>query len=384
VGPDLAGTHLCRWRWLVLTAAAVASVIALAACGSGGDGDDQEITRGSADVAAAQNVLAPYTGKPSAFPVDQPLREKPPAGTTVAYLQCVTPVCGLFGEIIPAAAKTMGVELTIVKAGASADSLQAAADSIIARKPTAVVIPAVEPSTISPQLSKLDASKTPVSANGIMNPERYGIGADQFNNAAALQAGKILAAWVVKTKGDEADAVFYKTPELSFNAFIEQGFKEELSALCHSCKVRSVVVPVSTIGNNAPARVVSDLQSNPKTNVAVFGTLEAAVGLPAAMRTAGLDTTVTGFGPNPSNLQDIESGGITSGLGLDFPVMVWTQLDAAMRLATGQPLTDGEKAGIPPLQMLEGKDITFDPSKGFSGYPDFAQRFGRLWAGPPR
>ena len=31
------------------------------------------------------------------------------------------------------------------------------------------------------------------------------------------------------------------------------------------------------------------------------------------------------------------------------------------------------------MQMLEPSDVTFDPSKGYTGYPDFPQRFAKLW-----
>jgi ribose transport system substrate-binding protein len=45
----------------------------------------------------------------------------------------------------------------------------------------------------------------------------------------------------------------------------------------------------------------------------------------------------------------------------------------------GQELTGDEAKGISPLQFLKQEDITFDPSKGWTGYPDFAQRFAKLW-----
>ena len=47
-------------------------------------------------------------------------------------------------------------------------------------------------------------------------------------------------------------------------------------------------VPVATIGSSAPSRIVSDLQANPDTNVALFANFETATGLPAALRTAGI------------------------------------------------------------------------------------------------
>jgi len=363
----------------------VGGAFALAACGDdNNNSSDSGGGSGSADVAAANATLAPYTGKPSPFPVEDPLTKKPGSNETFEYLQCVTPICGLFSDVLPPATKELGVKLGITKAGASADQLQGAMDTIISKNPAAIILPAVEPDTINTKLKEASDKDIPMVSNGIMNHEKYGIDAAMFNTATAQIAGRVLASWVVKNKGDKANVVFYTTPELSFGPVIEDSFKAEMNKICPDCKLRQVDVPVSTIGNSAPSKVVSDLQANPDTNLAVFSTEEAAVGLASAMKTAGLSdkVTVTGFAPNPAVLQDIKNGSIASGLGLDLAVMLWTQVDAAARLATGQPVTALEKKGIPPLQMLETADVKdLDVSKGWSGYPDFPKRFSDIWNG---
>jgi ribose transport system substrate-binding protein len=114
-------------------------------------------------------------------------------------------------------------------------------------------------------------------------------------------------------------------------------------------------------------------------NTAVFATEEAATGLPAALKAAGLSLTTVGFAPGPANLQDIKDGKITAGLGLDLPVQEWTQVDATARLLLGDRIPAAESAV--DLQFLGKKDITFDPSKGWTGYPTFAKRFAKLWSG---
>jgi ribose transport system substrate-binding protein len=376
-----------------IRAGALVSVLAivsltLAACGSSdsksstGASTSSSVSSSGADAAAASALLAPYTGKASAFPVDAPLTKKPPAGTTLGFLQCSTPICGLLSQIYSGAAKALGVKLQVTKAGASAADLQSAVDSIAAQKPSAVILTPIEPSVVTAQLKKLDDAKIPTLANGLMEFEQYGIDATMFNKSTAETAGKVLAAYAVKDKGDGANVVFYTTPELSFGPVIKASFGAQMKQLCASCKVRNVDIGVATIGNAAPSRVVSDLQANPDTNVAVFSTEEAAVGLPAAMRTAGLQgkVDVIGYGPNPANLQDIKSGGLKAALGLDLPVMAWSTVDEAARLLTGQDLTAQEQQGTPPLQILEKGDIVFDPAQGFTGYPDFPARFAKLWA----
>jgi len=114
-------------------------------------------------------------------------------------------------------------------------------------------------------------------------------------------------------------------------------------------------------------------------NIAVFGSNEAAAGLPAALQSAGIEIETLGFAPGPTELQYLNEGKQTVGLGLDLPVLSWTLLDQAAREIVGREVTGREAGGIPVEQFLTQEDITFDPSKGWTGYPDFAERFAKLW-----
>jgi ribose transport system substrate-binding protein len=383
-------------------AAAVAAAAVIAACGSSsatsstqasGSGSSSATSSteasssgssgASANSAGATSVLAPYAGHPSAFPVDEPLKKRPAAGTTFAYLQCSTPFCALNGQILQGATKALGVKLSIVKAGASAQDLQAAMSSIITEKPAAVLVPAVEADSIAAQLRQLHASGIPVVGQGIINGKKYDIPVDFNDTSTVLEVGRILAAWAIQQEGAKANVVFYTTPELSFSGVEEQGFDAEVKQLCSSCTVRNVNLPVATIGSTAPSQVVSELQANPNTNVVVFATEEAATGLPAALRAAGLagKVKVAGWGPTPGNLQDIKSGGLAGGLGVDTPAMDWAMVDAAARLVTGGQPTSGERQGFPPMQMVGAQDLHGNLSNGFVAYPDFAQRFAKIWSG---
>jgi hypothetical protein len=122
-------------------AVAVTAAVAVAACGSStsngsagtsstGAGASSGTGASGANVAAATAAVRQFTGKPTAFPVDQPLRKRP-TGETYAYLECSTPVCGLFAQLLAPTQKLLGYKLDVVKAGASASSLQSAMESIM-------------------------------------------------------------------------------------------------------------------------------------------------------------------------------------------------------------------------------------------------------------
>jgi ribose transport system substrate-binding protein len=362
---------------LAVLAAAVA-----AGCGSNDSSSGSATTAqgkpagSSMDVAAARTALAQYTGKPTAFPVDAPLKQRP-HGKTFAYLQCSTPVCGLFAQVVAPTQKLLGYKLKVVKAGASANEVQSAMDSIVSLKPAGVILPAADPNQFLRQMQQLQQAKVPISANGIIDPEKYGLQTDFLNNAAVELGGKLMADWAVKEGGGEV--VFYGVPELSFTSIMRDGFDREMAAVCSSCKVRHVDIPVAAIGKNAPSLVVSDLQSHPNTKTATFASAEAGTGLPAALKAAQRKVKLMGWGPPPAVLGYMKQGQWDAGIGVDGFTMIWAQVDALARMAAGEPVTAGQKQGLPPMQVLTKSDITFDPSKGWQGYPDFAQRFAKLW-----
>jgi len=390
-----------RSRRLSLLAATLISALAIAACGGddedgGADsaaGSGTETTQSAENKQRAEQAIAEFTGKPSPFPVEEPLKRRP-EGLSMAFMDCGTPICGLFRQLTSGAAKAMGVEFTSVKGGATGEALNSAFDSILERKPDAVIAPAVDPVQWQRQLQAFKDQGIPVAVTGIVNESEYGL--DEPPNATVLgrehteRVGKLMADWVYAKYGEEANIQFSWVPELAFSAVARDAFGAEMKSLCPSCKVRNIKIGVATLGNRAPQTIVSDLQANPDTNVLVASVSEQFNGLPAALRTAGVTVAkpgepleagkkvaVVASGATPTNLQYLRDGQQTVDLAVDFPIVSWTLVDAAARGVLEQDSTPG----LPVIQFLTGEDIKGDPSRGWTGYPDFAERFANLWQG---
>ena len=123
----------------VLFSAAI--VVSVAACSSGSPSSASSSGASAANVDAAKAAIAPFIGTPSAFPVTDPLPTVPfPSGKTFVFLQCSTPVCAQVAKAFTAAVTALGATPTIINAGATAQTAQAAASSVIALKPDAVII----------------------------------------------------------------------------------------------------------------------------------------------------------------------------------------------------------------------------------------------------
>jgi ribose transport system substrate-binding protein len=383
-------------RVLLLIAAVVMLAVALAACGGGGSSTGSETTDTSetpseptAETTADESggkqqaaaFVAPYIGKPSPFPVTEKLKEVP-KGATIAYMDCGDPVCALVYELLEGAAATMGVKLEHIKTGTAANTVSAAWDSVVAKKPDAVISMATPVSLWSKQLVQLQQAGIPVIAEGVAGKEaeeyEVPVGASGTTKANEL-AGELLANYVAAKMTPNANVTFYEVAGVALTKEVEETFAPDLEAVCPGCSVRTASVAQASLGSTAPNEVVSDLQANPDTNVAVFGADAIELGLPNALHAAGIDVETLGYGPNPPNLEAIKEGTETAGLASDFPVTVWALLDQTAREIVGQELTGLEAEGIGVLQFLTKEDITFDPSKGWTGYPDFAERFAKLW-----
>ena len=358
--------------------------VPLAGCGSGSSADADgkaELTPGAK--AAITANLAPYVGHPSAFPVDEPLTQRPPAETTIAYLQCAAPTCALVSKVLTGATQTLGVRFDVTKAGPSAQALQQAAESILAARPSAVIIPAVDPSQYRQQLAAFEDAGIPVVSLGVNRTEDYSaIKAGMIGARTTTLAGRLMADRVLRNNGP-VESVFYAIPELDFSAIQEEAYADEIHKYCPACKVRVVKIPFSQVGSTAPATIVSDLQSHRSTKAATFVAFDAAIGLPNALKVADLKVDIVGFAPGPDALAYIKEGAVSSGIGNGLVTAAWTAVDAAARLVTDEPLATGEAEDRTVLQLLEKDDITFDPAMGFAGYPDFAQRFAKLWGSTP-
>lgn len=375
-----------RYACAVLTATALS--IAVAACGSSSStatsasnasAASTTVSAGAASgLAAARRAIAPYVGNPSPFTVTEPLKRRP-VGETLDFVDCGTPTCALFYSFVQPAAKAIGMKLNRILAGSSASGVQNAMDTVIAQKPAAMILPGLPWALIKKQVLQAQAEGVKILLSGVTGTDGE-VGVVQPSDAFFRQSGKLMADYVAAEWGAKSQVAFYAVPELPFTGLIDAGFTSELKAVCPACTVRTVEFPIASIGTTAPSQAVSDLQQNPNTTAIIIGTGELEAGVPAALRAAGISNVKSlSFAPGPAALEDIKSGTSTAALAYDLVVQEWTQVDQGAREIDGQPLTGPEAQGLPVVQFLTQRSITFNPAKGWTGYPNFAERFAKLW-----
>jgi ribose transport system substrate-binding protein len=352
----------------VATLAGILATVALAAQ-----------AEGQAEFDKAKALVESYSGHPSPFPVTEPLLKKP-TGKKIAVIDCGSPICGIFADIAEAPAKELGMLTTRIKSGTTADGVATAFDTVLDGHFDGVFVPALAPSLWDRYLDKLNAAHIPVVASGIIGLDQAKVPVAIAAEPSALVSATVMADWAVARDGAKLNTVFYTTPEISFTAVIASNFVKEVKARCPSCETRVVEIPVATFGNKAPSIVVDDLLAHPKTTSAVFAIGEQAIGLASALKTADIKLPIFLNAPDPSTLAQIQDGTYEAGFGSDLAILTWMAVDSLARLTTGQAPSEGAQKDELVVEVLHSADLKGDMSRGWSGYPDFPQRFKALWA----
>lgn len=370
---------------LGIVALSAAALLTLSACSSGGSGSatgtDTGTDTGSpaADVAAATAALQPIIDAPSAFPIEDPLATSV-AGKRIAIIDCGTPACAMFGDLAKPAVEQLGVEATVIQSGQSADGIANAFDTILAGGYDGVFMSGIAYPLWKAKGEQLAEAGIPVAATGITGIDPA-VGISLGGDQQSKRAGSFLADWTIMHADGPVDSVIYQTPELPFSVVIAESYVERMAELCAECTARITDIPVTAIGSSAASIVIDDLSAHPESKIAAFTIGEQALGLPQAMRTAGItDVATVVNGPAPAQLSDLQNGDLTAALAADWPVLVWSSIDTLARLMAGDPVTAGATNDLVVQQMLTGEQITGDVSRGWSGYPDFAERFIGLWS----
>jgi ABC-type sugar transport system substrate-binding protein len=189
--------------------------------------------------------------------------------------------------------------------------------------------------------------------------------------------GEIMAAWAVLKHGEEAHPLFVEHPELAFSKAIKAGFEKSMGELCPGCEFEILPIPAEQVSQSAN-KIVSELQANPDINQ-IVAISDFVSGLPSAQKAAGLEVGTFVYPGEPQTFEAIKNGEIEAALAAGLGTQSFTVMDILLREIEGQPLTAAEKKGWQPMQILEQKDITFDPKFGWEAEPDYAEKFAKYW-----
>ena len=285
----------------------VAMSTAVAACGGGGSSSSttSESAGGakepSSEKAAAPGgesaggttelAKAPSEVPPTTLPAGlEPLPKAPKKGINVVTLQCDLPTCAGYTKVFESIASKLGWKnRTIVfKNGSPQEAMT-----------QAVNIPGVEyintsgvtTSVIKPQL-KIAAEKgikvMKGEDPGPIEPPTVPVSISNAVGNTEHPAEEI-TRWMINDSEGKANIVVINYPEVPISGVAPGAVSRVVEAECPECGVEELAVSGEELaGGQVPAKVVAYLQSHPETNYVLAGFGNLSLGVPQALKTAGL------------------------------------------------------------------------------------------------
>jgi ABC-type sugar transport system substrate-binding protein len=359
----------------------VTSLLTLAACGSAATpaaDSTQAAAPGSPGLTAARAALATFSERPAAISVTQPVGKPIPKGKKIDFILCGVQSCKDLADFFTEAASELGWQVKQIATQGTPESVQAAYEQALRDKPDAVIASGFPRAVYAKQLARLKAADIPVVQSNADDVVGDGISLLKNGPDDVGIQGRMLASWVVSNSGAKADTVYFDLPAYTILKPVKDAFAAQYKEWCAGCGLDNVDVPITSVGKDMPDRVVSYLRSHPKVTHVVFSLGLLNVGVPAALKTAGLTGKhiVVNVG-DAQNYQYIQ-GGLTDGaMALNSHETAWLQADALARHFTGQSMDVDQKAALPNL--LVTKDNLPSADGDFPIVEDYQAQFKALW-----
>ena len=365
-----------RVKWLATAAPVVALLLFASACGSSSDAKSSSVD--TAGLAAAKATVAKAAVRPTTITPTAPIDKPIPTGKKITFVSCGVEACALQGPILATAAANLGWTVNQVATDGSPEKVQGAIEAAIRNGSNAVILNAADKDAYAKQIA--DAKKAGVEFVTCCSLATTGDGI-LFNTATATQnapIGDYLAAKMVSDSGGKASALYVNISAFQILAEVGKTFTEGMKKYCSSCDVANLDIPLTSLGKDAPDRIISYLRSHPKVNYIALSVSDAlGAGLPAALKAAGLadKVTIVGQGGGSQNFADLKSGSIDALVPTDLYAYDYLKIDALARQWAGVPQQD---AG-PQFWLVKKDTAPEDTSKPFPLVTDTDAQFKKLW-----
>lgn len=375
-----------RGAGVIGTAIAMSAALVLAGCGAaeskGGSGSGSGTTD-NAQLAAAQKTLEEARTAATRIPLTTPLPKKPEPGKTVVLLKCDAISCVNFDKGMRDAAALVGWRISSLPyKSADPSTLLTAMDTALRLKPSAVVVPGPDPSLWAPMLKKYEAAKIPIIT--IVTPNPPAMSSPIVSTAGEKylsRQGQVVGDWFVVDSKGKGNALILTIPAFPVFTTISKAMEQAIKANCGGCSAKVLPLTIPQLANQQiPSTVVAKLRQDPTIThvVAMSGTF--LIGLPTALKAAGLQgkVHVGGALAREDNIGELHNGNLAMVTNQSEFVSSYLVMDAAYRLAQGARLeTDAYETG-PAVQIYD--KATIGAVRASVDTPvDYADQFKKLW-----
>lgn len=366
----------------------VTLVVALAGAASAG----AFISGGAPKVAQATKlanaIMRPvkWTAPGPAIPVGQSLR-----GDKV---QLVAAVDNQFsetgGKAMQAAGAVAGVKVSTDYTGGTLSEIESGMEAAITEHAKALVVMSVPPAAIEQPIKNVIAHGIPVIMMGDHDPgplntieKAAGISADI--TGCYKCAGQAEAEFVVSASKGNAHALFINSPDIGDATLEQNGFKSEMHALCPSCTVQTVGIPVANWTTQITSTVSSALTAHPDINyiVPVFDTMEVFVTPAIKAANATGRVKLASFNASEAQMKEMQTGAqptwVADG-GYDGTWWGWAAMDDVYRVMLHKPALPSEAVPLRFFTRATVQSYNLGGSQDpWYGNPQYVSGFKKLW-----
>jgi len=367
-----------RWRLrFAVLAGLIALLLTVAACGSddGGGGGGSS----SADSGAAEQAAKEASTRPTEITQTKAISKPIPTGKKITFISCGVEACAVQGPILQEGADILGWSVKQVGTDGSPEKVQGAFNAAIRDGADAVIINAADKDALAAPLAAAEKAGVEFATCCSLAEQgkdvMFNIGSPEQN----APIGEMLAAEVVADSGGKADAVYINVSAFAILASVNDTFTSKMKELCADCPTDTIDIPLTSLGKDAPDRIVSYLRSHPKVNYVVLsesGSL--GPGLTGALRAAGLadKVKIVGQGGNEAVYQEVKAGDWAAVVPSALYSYDYAMLDALARKFAGVPVEET----APEFWLMTKENVPAGiDGPAFPIVEDYKAQWSKLW-----
>jgi ABC-type sugar transport system substrate-binding protein len=354
------------------------ALVAATGCGSNSGGSAAQ-SGGGAGVAEAQTLTKQATTRPTSIGLTKPIGKPVPTGKKVVFISCGVEACEIQGNIIKQGAADLGWTAETIGTDGSPEQLQNAFKTALRQGADGVIINAVNRASVAKQIEQAKKEGVAFVTSASVDEPGDGILANIADKRNSGNIGEHLAAQIVADSNGKANTLFVNISAFQILKALGDQFSSSYKKYCADCKYDALDIPVTSLGKDAPDRIVSYLRSHPQVNYVVLSVSNAlGAGLPAALRAAGLadKVKIVGQSGDSQTFQDLQAKNINSVAAYDYYTVDYLMLDALARHFAGAP----PQPANPPLWLVTPENMPAEATKGlFPVVPTYRDEFKKLW-----
>jgi ABC-type sugar transport system substrate-binding protein len=354
---------------VLLVLAATAAATAMAGCGSSSSGSGgaagksaassgesgaSAAVRQTAELANTRLLYGPTTGPvaqsqlraPTASDI-KPFAYTPGGGSKkIAIVSCaaISPQCVHSANLISAYLSKIKISSQIFNADYTPAGNQAAVDAALAQRPDAIILLALAPSTIGPEIARAKSAKIPI-IDGIGTAETDAGNLDAYvpqgsNLYQVATAAQLAVAGKGKTNVHWLTAPAYPQLEVPVGT-------SYLKTECPGCVLTEGTETAAQVTNPVQMGqlVTSILRSNPKTDYLTLASACADLHSASAALRQLQKGTLSAGGCGASAVAAMNAGNLAFATGSVEPWTALADIDQALRLMSGQPALPETQVG---------------------------------------